>query len=192
MQVQVARIGKPHGIKGEVTVQLYTDDPSSRLVPGTTIVVEPSHALAPSGHLTIRSARWNKAILVLGFEEVRTRNEAEALRNHKLVMDSEEAEETEGYYEHELKGLAVYKVPSPDVTELTDRIGTVTGLSTGPNQDLLIIGLDGGAEALVPFVEEIVPDVDLEEGFVVVCPPPGLLELNSDDDDADRSRDETA
>ena len=66
MQVQVARIGKPHGIKGEVTVQLYTDDPSTRLVQGATLRIEPPTRLAPSGQVRIRSARWNKNILVLG------------------------------------------------------------------------------------------------------------------------------
>ena len=97
MQVQVARIGKPHGIKGEVTVQLYTDDPSTRLVSGATLRIEPSTPLAPSGQVRIRSARWNKNILVLALDEVTTRNDAEALRNHTLVTDTEEVEDTEGY-----------------------------------------------------------------------------------------------
>lgn len=182
MQVQVARIGKPHGIKGEVTVQLYTDDPSTRLVQGATLRIEPPTRLAPSGQVRIRSARWNKNILVLGLEEAATRNDAEALRNHTLVVDTEEAEDTEGYYEHELLGLDVYSVPTPDVTELTHRIGRVTGLTTGSTQDLLAVELDSGTESLIPFVEELVPDVDLDQGFVVVCPPPGLLELNAETD----------
>ncbi|MDN5603973.1 ribosome maturation factor RimM [Rothia sp. HC945] len=182
MQVQVARIGKPHGIKGEVTVQLYTDDPSTRLVSGATLRIEPSTPLAPSGQVRIRSARWNKNILVLALDEVTTRNDAEALRNHTLVTDTEEVEDTEGYYEHELIGLDVYSVPSPDVTELTHRIGRVTGLTTGSTQDLLAVELDNGTESLIPFVEELVPDVDQDQGFVVVCPPPGLLELNAEAD----------
>ncbi|WP_129658357.1 ribosome maturation factor RimM [Rothia uropygialis] len=191
MQVQVARIGKPHGIKGEVTVQLYTDDPSTRLVKGSAIEIEPSTALAPSGRLTINSVRWNKSVMILGFDEVRSRNDAETLRNHKLMMDSEEAEDTAGYYEHELKGLDVYSVPSPEVTELTNRIGQVSALTTGPTQDLLVVELDDGSEALIPFVEEIVPEVDLEDGFVVVCPPPGLLELNLADEGPDEAEGES-
>ena len=71
MQLQVARIGKPHGIRGEVTVQVLTDAPEDRFVPGTEFVVEPASA----GPLTVRSARWNKDILLLGFEEIETRNE---------------------------------------------------------------------------------------------------------------------
>ncbi len=67
MQLQVARIGKPHGIRGEVTVQVLTDAPGDRFVPGTQFVVEPASA----GPLTVESARWNKDILLLAFEEIR-------------------------------------------------------------------------------------------------------------------------
>ncbi len=184
VKVHVARIGKPHGIKGEVTVQLYTDTPESRLVKGATFAVEPAHPLAPRGTLTVSSARWNKSIMVLGFDEVRTRNDAESLRDHRLVMDTEvEDDETDGYYEHELEGLDVYVVDTPEQTELTEPVGVVAGLQTMPTQDLLLVTLQDGTEALVPFVEDIVPDVDLDQGFVVLCPPPGLLSLNSDEED---------
>lgn len=184
VKVQVARIGKPHGIKGEVTVQLYTDSPEARMAKGAEFVLEPPHPLAPHGTVTISSARWNKSIMVLGFREVRTRNDAEALREHRLVLDTDtEEDSTEGYYEHELEGLDVYVVSSPDETELTEPVGTVAELQTMPTQDLLTVTLHDGTEALIPFVEEIVPDVDLEQGFVVLCPPPGLLTVNSDDED---------
>ena len=72
MQLQVARIGKPHGIRGEVTVQVLTDAPGDRFVPGTQFIVEPASA----GPLTVFSARWNKDILLLAFDEIETRNEA--------------------------------------------------------------------------------------------------------------------
>ena len=105
MQLQVARIGKPHGIRGEVTVQVLTDAPGDRFVPGTQFVVEPASA----GPLTVSSARWNKDILLLAFEEIETRNEAETLRGAKLFIETEDIDEDddEGWYEHELVGLEV-------------------------------------------------------------------------------------
>ena len=172
MQLQVARIGKPHGIRGEVTVQVLTDAPEDRFVPGTEFVVEPASA----GPLTVISARWNKDILLLGFEEIETRNEAEALRGAKLFIETEELDEDddEGWYEHELVGLEA-RVGSQVV-------GKVAALNTMPVQDLLVVTTPDGEEVLIPFVEQIVPEVNIEEGFILLTPPDGLFELNSDQD----------
>ena len=168
MDLQVARIGKPHGLRGEVTVQLFTDAPEERFEPGAIFRVEP----AAQGPLTVSSARWNKDILVLGFEEVPDRNAAELLRGAKLFIESDETADDGGdaWYEHELVGLEA-RVGS-------DVVGRVTGLRTMTVQDLLIIERSDGEEILVPFVEEIVPEVDVEAGFVLLTPPEGLLELN--------------
>jgi 16S rRNA processing protein RimM len=172
MQLQVARIGKPHGIRGEVTVQVLTDAPGDRFVPGTEFVVEPASA----GPLTVISARWNKDILLLGFEEIETRNEAETLRGAKLFIETEELDEDddEGWYEHELVGLEA-RVGSRVV-------GKVAALNTMPVQDLLVVTTPDVEEILIPFVEQIVPEVNIEEGFVLLTPPDGLFELNSDQD----------
>jgi 16S rRNA processing protein RimM len=172
MQLQVARIGKPHGIRGEVTVQVLTDAPGDRFIPGTEFVVEPASA----GPLTVSSARWNKDILLLGFEEIETRNDAETLRGAKLFIETEELDEDddEGWYEHELVGLEA-RVGSQVV-------GKVAALNTMPVQDLLVVTTPGGEEILIPFVEQIVPEVNIEEGFVLLTPPDGLFELNTDQD----------
>jgi 16S rRNA processing protein RimM len=172
MQLQVARIGKPHGIRGEVTVQVLTDAPGDRFVPGTEFVVEPASA----GPLTVNSARWNKDILLLGFEEIGTRNEAETLRGAKLFIETEELDEDddEGWYEHELVGLEA-RIGSSVV-------GKVTALNTMPVQDLLMVTTPEGKEILVPFVEQIVPEVNVEEGFIRLTPPDGLFELNAEDE----------
>jgi 16S rRNA processing protein RimM len=172
MQLQVARIGKPHGIRGEVTVQVLTDAPGDRFVPGTEFVVEPASA----GPLTVSSARWNKDILLLGFDEIATRNEAETLRGAKLFIETEELDEDddEGWYEHELVGLEA-RVGSQVV-------GKVAALNTMPVQDLLVVTTPAGEEVLIPFVEQIVPEVNIGEGFVLLTPPDGLFELNSDQD----------
>jgi 16S rRNA processing protein RimM len=168
MQVQVARIGKPHGIRGEVTVQVLTDAPDERFVPGTDLVVEP----ATLGPLTLRSARWNKDILLLGFEQIKDRNQAETLRGARLFVDSEEVDDDDddAWYEHELVGLEA-RVGS-------EVVGKVIGLSTMAVQDLLLIENADGEEILVPFVTEIVPEVNVEGGYVLLTPPPGLFELN--------------
>ncbi|MFC8524999.1 MULTISPECIES: ribosome maturation factor RimM [Micrococcaceae] len=171
MQLQVARIGKPHGIRGEVTVQVLTDAPEDRFVPGTEFVVED----AVAGRLTVRSARWNKDILLLGFEEVADRNQAETLRGAKLFIETEEldGDDDEGWYEHELVGL--------EARVGAQVVGKVTALNTMPVQDLLMVTTPDGKEILIPFVEQIVPEVNIEEGFILLTPPDGLFELNTDE-----------
>ncbi|QYF91291.1 ribosome maturation factor RimM [Arthrobacter sp. PAMC25284] len=171
MKLQVARIGKPHGIRGEVTVQVLTDAPGDRFVPGTEFIVEP----ATAGPLTVLSARWNKDILLLAFEELETRNEAETVRGAKLFIETEEIDEDddEGWYEHELEGL--------DVRVGDAVVGKVTGLRTLPVQDLLVVTTTDGTEILIPFVEQIVPEVNVGEKFILVTPPPGLFEVNAEE-----------
>ncbi|ACL40187.1 16S rRNA processing protein RimM [Pseudarthrobacter chlorophenolicus A6] len=169
MQLQVARIGKPHGIRGEVTVQVMTDAPGDRFVPGVEFVVEP----AQSGPLTVSSARWNKDILLLAFEEIEDRNQAETLRGAKLFIETAELDEDDedGWYEHELVGLEA-RVGSTVV-------GKVTALNTAPAQDLLMVTTPDGEEILIPFVEQIVPEVNVGEGYILLTPPDGLFEVNS-------------
>lgn len=170
MKVQVARIGKPHGIRGEVTVQVLTDAPEDRFVPGTDLEVEP----VSLGPLTVSGARWNKTILLLAFEQINTRNEAETLRGAKVFIDSDEVEDDDddAWYEHELVGLSA-RVGS-------EVVGKVVGLNTMPVQDLLIIENADGEEILVPFVTEIVPEVNVEAGYVLLTPPNGLFDVNSE------------
>lgn len=175
--VRVARIGKPHGIRGEVTVQVFTDSPESRFREGSSLSIRmPKNSSIYFQTLTIERNRWNKKILVLKFVEVSDRNTAESLRDSELYAEIVHPDENgEGWYADDLVGLAVYEgsLNSP-------KIGEVTNLITGEAQDLIEIRLSDGREVLVPFVEEIVPVIDEEHGAVVITPPPGLLELNQD------------
>ncbi len=168
MEVQVARIGKPHGIRGEVTVQLFTDAPEDRFEAGAIFRAEPA-ALGP---LTVSGARWNKDILILGFDGFSDRNAAETLRGAKLFIDTDEAEDDDddAWYEHELVGL--------EARVGNDVVGKVSGLRTLEVQDLLIVETSAGHETLVPFVAEIVPEVNVADGYVLLTPPAGLFELN--------------
>ena len=168
MQVVVARVGKAHGLRGEVTVQVLTGAPDERFVPGATFATEPPSA----GPLVLRSARDNNGILLLGFEHTDDRSGAEALRGTKLLADVlTDGGEEETWYERDLVGLRAVTVGGVEV-------GEVLGLESRPAQDLLVVRLTDGREALVPFVTAIVPEVDIKGGRVVLDPPPGLLDLD--------------
>jgi 16S rRNA processing protein RimM len=170
--VVVGRIGRPHGVRGEVTVEVRTDDPELRFAPGSVLLTEP----ASRGPLSVAGRRWNSEILLLALEgpagSVDSREAAEELRGTELhvpVADLPELDDPESFYDHQLVGLAV---------RLTD--GTALGEVSAVRHEgaeLLVVRRSDGGELLVPFVTAIVPTVDLDGGFVVVDPPEGLLEL---------------
>lgn len=166
----VARIGKPHGLRGEVTVQVHTDDPHARFAPGTVLRAEGDGA---PPQLTVRSARTHQGTWLLAFEETGDRTAAEALRGVRLSAEADTSGD-EGWYEDELVGLRVLDPAGAP-------LGEVAGLEIGASQDRLVIRLPGDATAEVPFVAALVPVVDIERGIVVVDAPPGLLELNRED-----------
>jgi 16S rRNA processing protein RimM len=183
----VARIGKPHGLRGEVTVQLHTDDPEARLAPGAVLATKAAAGSGVPRSLTVASTRVHRGIWLIGFEQVPDRTGAESLRGTQLFLDAadlaaEQDDDSEGWYEDELVGLTV-------VTRDGTVVGEVTGLETRAVQDLIVVRLSSGGEALVPFVEAIVPEVDVEGGRVVIDPPPGLLDLNAENAPGARSRD---
>jgi 16S rRNA processing protein RimM len=168
VQLVVARIGRAHGIKGEVSVEVRTDEPELRLVPGTVLATDPPEA----GPLTIESGRAHSGRLLLRFAGVADRTAAEALRNTLLLAEvdpGERPEDPEEFYDHQLVGLRVVTGDGAEVGE----VGEIAHL---PGQDLLIVNRPDGAEALVPFVAEFVPEIDLAARRVVIAPPPGLLD----------------
>ncbi|MFF5314541.1 ribosome maturation factor RimM [Streptomyces massasporeus] len=168
MQLVVARIGRAHGIKGEVTVEVRTDEPELRLGPGAVLATDPAGA----GPLTIETGRVHSGRLLLRFEGVSDRSAAEALRNTLLIAEIDPEELPEGedeYYDHQLMDLDVV---TADGTE----VGRITEISHLPSQDLFIVERPDGSEVLIPFVEEIVTEIDLEEQKAVINPPPGLID----------------
>lgn len=164
--VVVARIGKAHGLKGEVTVQLHTDSPEERFTVGSTFVTEPEHR----GPLTLRSVRVHNGVYLLAFEETPDRTAAEGLRGINLLAGADELVEDDAWYEEDLLGFAVVLADGTAV-------GAVKSLESREVQDLLVVDGVDGYDVLLPFVEEIVPEVDEQERRIVVTPPPGLLEL---------------
>ncbi|MDX3456016.1 ribosome maturation factor RimM [Streptomyces sp. ME02-8801-2C] len=172
MQLVVARVGRAHGIKGEVTVEVRTDEPELRLGPGAVLATDP----AAAGPLTIETGRVHSGRLLLRFEGVRDRTGAEALRNILLIADVDPEELPEGedeYYDHQLMDLDVV------LTDGTE-IGRITEISHLPSQDLFVVERPDGSEVYIPFVEEIVVEIDLEEQRAVIDPPPGLIDDNAD------------
>jgi 16S rRNA processing protein RimM len=166
--VVVGRIGRPHGVRGEVTVEVRTDDPDLRFAPGTVLRTEP----ADRGPITIAGRRWHREVLLLSIDGVESREAAEELRDTELhvpVAELPALEDPEDYYDHQLVGLAARL---PDGTDL----GTVSAVRH-EGADLLVVRRVEGGELLVPFVTAIVPTVDLTGGILVVDPPEGLLDL---------------
>lgn len=175
MEVIVARLGRAHGLRGELRLDVRTDAPERRLAVGAVLATEP----ATAGPLTVTRLRLDGGVWYAAFAEVLDRTAAEALRGVALLAPAESGEE-DAWYPHELSGL---RVELRDGTE----VGRVEGLEHLPAQDLLVVRERTGERTLVPFVRAIVPVVDVAGGRVVLEPPGGLLaglgEL--DDDEAD-------
>jgi 16S rRNA processing protein RimM len=168
VQLVVGRIRRPHGIRGELSVEVRTDDPEDRFVVGRALRTDP----AERGPLTVSSRRWHSRSLLVAFEEIGDRDAAEELRGTWLVVDSSEIGPTgdpDEFHDHELIGLAA-------VTVGGEAVGVVTDVRHH-GQDLLVLEPAAGrADLLVPFVTAIVPEVDVAAGRLVIDPPPGLLE----------------
>ncbi|MGY1838402.1 ribosome maturation factor RimM [Modestobacter sp. SYSU DS0985] len=169
----VGRIGRPHGVRGQVTVEVRTDDPDLRFAPGSVLLTDP----ASRGPLTVHAARWHSGVLLLqlaGPDGVvaTDREAADALRNTRLLVPVDalpELDDPDSFYDHQLVGLAA---------ELTD--GTPLGEVTAVRHEgaeLLVVRRTDGRELLVPFVTAMVPTVDVAGGRLVVDPPEGLLDL---------------
>ncbi len=172
IEVVVGRIGKPHGIRGEVTVDVRTDEPEQRYADGAVLRAQPPRGSASRlTSLTVERTRWHQGVLLVTFAEVTDRTEAEAVRGtvlHATIPADATPEDPEEFYDHQLIGLAA--------VDLDGRaLGTLTAVNHGSAQDLLTIRTDDGRDALVPFVTALVPEVDLVAGRVVVADRPGLV-----------------
>jgi 16S rRNA processing protein RimM len=170
MQLVVGRIVRPHGVRGELAVDVRTDDPELRLAAGAVLATDP----AAAGPLTIQRTRWHADKLLVCFSGVTDRNGADLLRGVLLLVDSADLEEIpdpEEFRDHQLIGLHVIALDGEEVGEVTDVLHY--------GQDLLVVAGCGkrvGAEIMIPFVTAIVPEVDLAGGRLLIDPPPGLLD----------------
>lgn len=168
MLLTVARIGRAHGLRGEVALDVRTDAPDERLAVGSVLATDPPSA----GPLTIARTRVQHGRWIVTFDEARDRTAAEALNGVQLVVDADDEGDEDAWYPHELAGLRA---------EGTDGrlLGEVVGLEHAPAHDVLVLRETGGQRTLVPFVRAIVPVVDVPGGRVVLDPPGGLLASDS-------------
>jgi len=173
--IVVGRIGKPHGVKGEVSVEPRTDEPDRRFADGAVLQSEnkrpenADRAPVPS-KLTVAASRWHSGRLLVRFAEINDRNAADEARGTLLSIDldpDERPDDPDEFYDHQLVGLSV-------VTSDGRPVGTLKEIVHGTAQDLLVITADG-PDVLVPFVSQLVPEVDVPGGRIVVAEVPGLL-----------------
>lgn len=169
-QLRVGRLTKAHGLKGAIKLELYTDDPERRFVPGAQFSLQvPESSPWHGRHLVIRELRWYNGHPVGFFEGVDDRTAAESLVKAILWVDqpADEEPEPDAWYDHQLVGLAVLRDG--------EKVGEVVHVDHLPAQDLLVVK-SGGREIMVPFVSAIVPEVDVAAGTLTVTPPAGLFE----------------
>jgi 16S rRNA processing protein RimM len=173
MRVIVGRIGRPHGIRGEVVIGVRTDEPDLRFAVGAIVDAASSGdeaADVPGQRLTVASARWHSGQLLVSFAGITDRTAASELTGSWLSVDSSQLPDTgdpDEFRDHELIGLNVRTADGEPVGVVTDVLHY--------GQDLLVVRRAEG-ECLVPFVKAIVPEVDIAAGLVVIDPPPGLLD----------------
>lgn len=166
IEVVVGRIGRPHGIRGEATIEVLTDEPERRFAVGSRLVVE-----GREGYLAVAKARWHGQCLLLSFDGVKDRSAAEELRGavlSALVDPNERPDDEEEYYDRQLVGLRV-------LNHRRAEVGRVSSVIHLPTQDLLVVDTAKG-ERLIPFVQALVPEVDLDRGYVLLSDLPGLME----------------
>ena len=174
MRVIVGRVGRPHGIRGEVVIGVRTDQPDLRFAVGS--VVDASRSAesdrpADRTPLEIATLRWHSGQLLVGFAGITDRTTAGELTGSWLSVDSSQLPATsdpDEFRDHELIGLSVRTTAGEPVGVVTDMLHY--------GQDLLVVRRADGGESLVPFVKALVPEVDLGAGVLVIDPPPGLLD----------------
>ncbi len=184
-QLRVGRLVKAHGLKGALKLELYTDDPDGRFVPGAVFTLQVPESSPWHGKtVTVREFRWMNSHPVVFFDEVEDRTAAESIVRAILWIDQDESApaEDDAWYDHQLTGLNVFR----DGVS----VGRVIRVDHLPAQDLLVVRPTGtDDEVLVPFVAAIVPQVDIAAGRVIVTPPAGLFEELPGDDEADADAD---
>ncbi|QFQ02590.1 Ribosome maturation factor RimM [Corynebacterium urogenitale] len=193
VELQIGRVIKPHGVRGEIVVEVTTDQPEERFKKGEVLT---GRQAGKEITLTIKSTRPHQGRLLLTAEEIPDRTAAESLRGVRFFAPPLFDEDDEdSYYDHELEGLRVLNVGNVDADTANARayegaqpepedIGQVTGVLHGPAGTILEVAIDkdaqltsAGSNVLIPFRTAIVPIVDLDNEALVITPPDGLLEL---------------
>jgi 16S rRNA processing protein RimM len=174
-KLRVGRLVKAHGLKGAIKLELYTDSPDQRFQPGQILELQVPETSEWFGKtITVSELRFYNQSPVLFVEGIEDRSKAETLIKAILLIETETdilPEEPEAWYDHQLVGLKALVGQ--------ESVGTVIRVDHMPAQDLLAIETANG-EVLVPFVKQIVPEVDIKSGQLVLTPPEGLFEVNQE------------
>jgi 16S rRNA processing protein RimM len=174
-KLRVGRLVKAHGLKGAIKLELYTDSPDQRFKPGQVLELQVPETSEWFGKtITVSELRFYNQSPVLFLEGIEDRSKAETLIKAILLIETEAdvlPEEPEAWYDHQLVGLRALVGQ--------ESVGTVIRVDHLPAQDLLAIETANG-EVLVPFVKQIVPEVDIKSGQLVLTPPDGLFEVNQE------------
>ena len=164
MQLVVGRIGRAHGVLGEATIEVQTDDPDIRFQIGNKLTLDGGK------QLTIRSSRWHNQILLLAFDGIADRNQIEELRDQLISSDVDLDSLAPGeYHFQQLIGCEVFQ-------QNGELIGAVDEIVKLPGQDLLSVKR-AGAQVLIPMVKQIIIEIDVLAKKIVVNPPEGLLDV---------------
>ena len=183
-QLRVGRLTKAHGLKGAIKIELYTDAPERRFVPGAVFALQvPTTSPWHGKTLELNELKWYNSHPVAFFKNISDRTEAESLIKAILWIDQDMAEpsdEEDAWFDHQLVGLRVLR----DGVQ----VGVLTQVDHFPAQDLLTVKTSTG-DVLVPFVKAIVASVDIKAGTMTVTPPLGLFEELAEDgpDDQDEA-----
>jgi 16S rRNA processing protein RimM len=179
MQVTVGRIGRPHGVRGDVVVGVRTDEPELRFAPGSRLDTDPVGV----GPLTVAGRRWHSGELLVRFAEIGDRTAAAELGGTWLLVDSavlDPLDDPDEFRDGDLVGLSVRTVGGTAVGTVTDVLHHGQDvLAVDPVGAVGTAGAAGGMaeQILIPFVKAIVPEVDIAGGVLVIDPPEGLLNL---------------
>jgi len=169
MEVTVGRIGRPHGIRGDVVVGVRTDEPELRFAKGSRLDTDP----AARGPLVVAASRWHSGQLLVRFEGITDRDAAAELGGTWLTVDSATLgalDDPDEFRDADLVGLTVRTADGTVVGTVDDVLHS--------GQDVLVVrSSSGSGEILIPFVKDIVPEVDAVSGVIVITPPPGLLNI---------------
>lgn len=170
MQVTVGRIGRPHGIRGDVVVGVRTDEPELRFAKGSRLDTDPVGV----GPLVVAATKWHSGELLVRFEGIADRDAAAELRGSWLLVDSSSIApptDPDEFNDTDLIGLSVRTVSGTEVGLVDDVLHS--------GQDVLVIKAKGGGDVMVPFVLPLVPEVNVSAGYIVIDPPEGLLEIEN-------------
>lgn len=177
-QLRVGRLTKAHGLKGAIKIELYTDEPEKRFIPGAVFSLQvPDSSPWHGKTIELNELRWYNSHPVAFFKGIDDRTTAESIIKAILWVDHDTTvlpDEPDAWYDHQLTGLKVIR----DGVE----VGTVGAVEHLPSQDLLVIKTANG-DVMLPFVKALVPEVDFEAGTMTITPPGGLFETIDDDDD---------